>query len=214
MQKKSWIDISVPVRNGMVHWPGDPGFESRLEKKIGDKNGSPCNLTHLNLSAHTGTHMDAPRHFIAGGDTMETMPLEAVMGPCRVIEIRDSTAITSSELEAHQLQRNERILFKTRNSSRSWASDDFDEDFIYISQDGARHITASGVQTVGVDYLSVGGFKKDGVETHVELLGAKVWIIEGLNLSEIEPGKYDLACLPLKIIGSDGAPARAALRPQ
>ena len=198
----------------MVHWPGDPGFESRLEKKIGDENGSPCNLTHLNLSAHTGTHMDAPRHFIAGGDTMETMPLEAVMGSCRVIEIRDSTAITSSELEAHQLQRNERILFKTRNSSRSWESDDFDEDFIYISQDGARHITARGVQTVGVDYLSVGGFKKDGVETHVELLGAKVWIIEGLNLSEIEPGKYDLACLPLKIIGSDGAPARAALRPQ
>ena len=214
MNKKSWIDISVPVRNGMVHWPGDPAFESRLEKKIGDENGSPCNLTHLSLSAHTGTHMDAPRHFIAEGDTMETMPLEAVMGPCRVIEIRDSTAITSSELETHKLQKNERILFKTRNSSRSWASDDFDEDFIYISQDGARHITAQGVQTVGVDYLSVGGFKKDGVETHVELLGGKVWIIEGLNLSEIEPGKYDLACLPLKIIGSDGAPARAALRPQ
>ena len=198
----------------MVHWPGDPGFESRLEKKIGDENDSPCNLTHLNMSAHTGTHMDAPRHFIARGDTMESMPLEAVMGPCRVIEIHDSTAITSSELEPHQLQRNERVLFKTHNSSRSWQNDDFDQDFIYISQDGARHITARGVQTVGVDYLSVGGFKKDGVETHVELLGAKVWIIEGLNLNEIEPGKYDLACLPLKIVGSDGAPARAALRPQ
>ena len=105
------------------------------------------------------------------------------------------------------------ILFKTCNSTRSWQSDDFDEDFIYIAQDGARHITAAGVQTVGVDYLSVGGFKKAGVETHVELLGAEVWIIEGLNLSAVEPGNYELACLPMKLIGSDGAPARAALRP-
>ena len=209
----SWIDISIPVRNGMVHWPGDPGFQSRLHKTIGDANGSPCNLTHMNLSAQTGTHMDSPRHFIDGGITMEALPLDAVLGPCRVIKIQDQTAITAAELEPHNLQRGERILFKTRNSTRSWQSDDFDEDFIYIAQDGARHITAAGVQTVGVDYLSVGGFKKDGVETHVELLGAEVWIIEGLNLSAVEPGNYELACLPMKLIDSDGAPARAALRP-
>ena len=157
--------------------------------------------------------MDSPRHFIDGGITMEALPLDAVLGPCRVIEIHDQTAITAAELEPHNLQRGERILFKTRNSTRSWQSDDFDEDFIYIAQDGSRHITAAGVQTVGVDYLSVGGFKKDGVETHVELLGAEVWIIEGLNLSAVEPGNYELACLPMKLIGSDGAPARAALRP-
>ena len=209
----SWIDISIPVRNGMVHWPGDPGFQSRLHKTIGDANGSPCNHTHMSLSAHTGTQMDSPRHFIDGGITMEALALDAVLGPCRVIEIQDQTAITAAELEPHNLQRGERILFKTRNSTRSWQSDDFDEDFIYIAQDGARHITATGVQTVGVDYLSVGGFKRDGVETHVELLGAEVWIIEGLNLSAVEPGNYELACLPMKLIGSDGAPARAALRP-
>ena len=208
----SWIDISVPLKNGMVHWPGDPAFRSRLAKTLGDD--CPCNLTHLEMSAHTGTHMDAPRHFIADGKTMEAMPIDATIGPCRVIEIHHDTAITAAELEPHNLQRNERILFKTRNSARSWQTNDFDEDFIYIAQDAARHLTASGVMTVGVDYLSVGGYKKDGVETHVELLGAEVWIIEGLNLAAIAPGEYDLACLPLKLVGSDGAPARAILRPR
>jgi arylformamidase len=168
----------------------------------------------MNMSAHTGTHMDAPRHFIAGGATMETLLIDAVMGPCRVIEIRDPVAITGTELETHGLKHGERILFKTRNSEHSWQTHDFDEDFVYITQEAARHITQHGVMTVGVDYLSVGGYKKDGVETHVELLGAEVWIIEGLNLSGIKGGEYDLACLPLKLVGSDGAPARAALRPR
>ena len=145
---------------------------------------------------------------------METLPIDAVMGPCRVIEIKDPVAITSAELKQHDLKHSERILFKTHNSKQNWQSDHFDEDFIYIAQDGARHITERGVMTVGVDYLSVGGYKKDGVETHVELLGAEVWVIEGLNLAEIEPGEYDLACLPLKLVGSDGAPARAILRPR
>ena len=196
----------------MVHWPGDPAFEARLKKTIGDENNSPCNLTHMNMSAHTGTHMDAPRHFIAEGATMETLPIDAVMGSCRVIEIKSTTAITTTELEKHDLKHGERILFKTLNSKSSWQTDDFDEDFIYIAKDGARHIAERGVRTVGVDYLSVGGYRKDGVETHLELLGAEVWVIEGLNLSGIEPGEYDLACLPLKLVGSDGAPARAVLR--
>ncbi len=210
----SWIDISVPIQNGMVHWPGDPAFESHLKKSIGDANNSPCNLTHMNMSAHTGTHMDAPRHFIDGGATMETLPIDAVMGPCRVIEINDPVAITEAELKTHNLTHGERILFKTQNSEHCWQTNNFDEDFIYIAQDAARHITRHGVMTVGVDYLSVGGYKKDGVETHVELLGAEVWIIEGLNLSGVNPGEYDLACLPLKLVGSDGAPARATLRPR
>ncbi|MEE2714938.1 MAG: cyclase family protein [Verrucomicrobiota bacterium] len=210
----SWIDISVPIQNGMVHWPGDPAYESHLKKSIGDANNSPCNLTHMKMSAHTGTHMDAPRHFIDGGATMEALPIDAVMGPCRVIEISDPVAITASELEPHGLKRGDRILFKTRNSEHSWKTNDFDEDFVYVTQEAARHITQHGVMTVGVDYLSVGGYKKDGIETHVELLRAEVWIIEGLNLSGIKAGEYDLACLPLKLVGSDGAPARAALRPR
>jgi arylformamidase len=219
--EKSWLDISVTMRDGMVHWPGDSECEISLALKLGapDPNRpggiSPCNITHLSLSAHTGTHMDAPRHFLAAGRTMESLPLTAVVGPCRVIEIKNKSAITIDELRPHKLKRGERILFKTRNSVKSWklAKDGiFDTAFVYIPADTARYLVERGVMTVGVDYLSVGGWLKDGVECHRILLGAEVWIIEGLDLSKIKPGAYDLVCLPLKILGSDGAPARAILR--
>lgn len=207
---KKWIDISVPNYQGMVHWPGDPAFETRLVKSI--ERGDVCNLTHIALSAHTGTHMDSPRHFIRDGRAMEAFPPDATIGRARVIEIKDKVCIHDQELKAHKLKRGERILFKTRNSKRSWKTAAFDEDFIYISKEGAQHIVDCGVMTVGVDYLSVGGFKKDGVETHQILLGKEVWIIEGLNLAKIKPGTYDLVCLPIHLLGSDGAPARAVLR--
>lgn len=208
--KKPWMDISVPLFTGMPHWPGDPAFVADREKSI--DRGDVCNVTKFSTCAHIGTHMDAPLHFIKGGIAMEKMPLDAVIGPCRVIEIKDKVAITPEELKPHRLKRGERVLFKTRNSRRSWKMDKFDEDFIYISKEAAQHIVDRGVMTVGVDYLSVGGFRKDGVETHHILLGVQVWIIEGLNLSKIPVGNYDLICLPLKIAGADGAPARAVLR--
>ncbi len=136
------------------------------------------------------------------------MPLSVGMGQARVIEIRDPESIKPEELRPHQIQRGERILFKTRNSARCWQMD----DFVYISQEAARYLAAQQVQTVGIDYLSVGGFFKDGVETHHALLDAGIWLIEGLNLSKVEPGMYELVCLPLKIEDADGAPARAILR--
>lgn len=220
---KPWLDISVEMRDGMVHWPGDPACHVGLHVKLGDPvpgqpgKQIPCNLTKLSLSAHTGTHMDAPRHFVAKGITMEAMPLDAVMGPCRVIELKHKTAITVEELRPHKLKRGERVLFKTRNSTKSWRmakTATFDVDFIYIPAPTAQYLVDCGVMTVGVDYLSVGGYNKDGVECHQIMLGAKqpIWIIEGLNLAKIKPGKYELACLPLKIVGADGAPCRAALR--
>lgn len=208
--RNGWIDISVPLYTGMPHWPGDPGFEAGLFKSI--EGGAVCNLTRLSTSAHIGTHMDAPRHFIRDGITMEKMPLDSVIGPCRVVEIKHKVAITPEELKPLKLKSGERVLLKTRNSRRSWKMAQFDNDFIYISKEAAQHIVDCGVKTVGVDYLSVGGFYKDGVETHHVLLGAEVWIIEGLNLAKIKPGRFDLVCLPLKILGSDGAPARAVLR--
>ena len=178
----------------------------------------PCNLTTLSLSAHTGTHMDAPRHFVAKGKTMETLPLDAVLGPCRVIELKHREAITVAELAPHKLKAGERVLFKTRNSTRSWKlarTSTFDENFIYIPADTAQYLVDCRVMTVGVDYLSVGGYNKDGVECHQIMLGARtpIWIIEGLNLAKVKPCRYELACLPLKIVGADGAPCRAALRP-
>jgi len=206
-----WIDISVPLYSGMAHWPGDPPFQADQARAI--SRGDVCNLTQLATSAHIGTHMDAPKHFIDHGVGIDALPLAAVLGPCRVVEIKDHHAIQPAELESAQLLPGERILFKTRNSARGWTTDEFVKDFVYISKEAAQFLVDRAVQTVGVDYLSVGGFFKDGVPTHQILLGAPIWIIEGLNLSQVQPGSYELICLPIKLRGADGAPARAILRP-
>jgi arylformamidase len=206
----NWIDVSIPLRNGMVHWPGDPEFQIR--KLLDQRNGDTCTLSHIEMSVHTGTHMDAPLHFLQGGITMEQMPIDATIGLARVIPISDPTAIRRAELEQHDLQPGERILLKTGNSAKSWNSDLFDEDYIFIARDAAQYMAERRIVTVGVDYLSVGGFHQDMVETHQTILGAGIWIVEGLNLSAVGPGAYELVCLPLKLVGSDGSPARAVLR--
>ncbi len=206
----TWIDISVPLHTGMVHWPDNPPVQ--IGRMLDMNRGDPCNVSTMSMGSHTGTHMDAPVHFIPTGQGINKMPLEAAMGRARVIEIQDSTSIKPDELRPQNIQCGERVLFKTINSTRCWKTDSFVEDFVYISQEAARYLAELAVQTVGVDYLSVGGFKKDGVETHRGLLEAGIWIIEGLNLSQVQPGIYDLICLPLKIVNSDGAPARAILR--
>ena len=205
-----WIDITFPIRSGMVHWPGNPPVV--LERAMKMEEGAVCNVTNMSLGAHTGTHMDGPRHFIRDGRGLDQLPFEATIGPCRVIEIRDKVSIKPGELKNKRLRKGERILFKTVNTPRSWKSDEFDKDFVYISKEAAQYLVDCGIRTVGVDYLSVGGFYKDGVETHQILLGAEVWIIEGLDLSKVKPGKYDLLCLPIKMLESDGSPARALLR--
>ena len=209
--KRPWKDISVPLRDGMIHWPGDP--ECHIKRVVSMDEGAVCNLTHLSMSAHTGTHMDAPRHFIADGMTMEQMPLEPVIGRCRVFELLDcGDQITVDDLKKLKIAPRQRVLFKTRNSTRSWAMNEFDKDFVSIRADAAQYLVDQGVVTVGVDYLSIGGFNKDGVETHQIMLGAGIWVIEGLNLAEIESGYYELICLPLKLEGADGAPCRVVLR--
>jgi len=205
-----WIDISVPVRNGMVHWPGDPDFH--IERATDQEKGDVATVSRMALGVHTGTHMDAPLHFIRNARSIDTMPLDATVGPARVIPIRDKKSIRREELAGHGISAGERILFKTANSDQSWNSDQFDEGFVFISRDGARFLAERGVRTVGVDYLSVGGFREDGPETHEALLGAGIWIIEGLNLTGVEPGEYELVCLPLKLMGAEGSPARAILR--
>lgn len=206
----NWIDISVPLRNGMVQWPEDPTFH--LQRVMDQKKGDTCTLSRVNLSAHTGTHMDAPLHFIRDSPSIDEMPLDATVGRARVISVRTTKAITADDLREHELEANERVLFKTANSDRLWSTGAFDEDFIYIARDGAEYLAERGVRTVGIDYLSVGGFRQDSVETHEALLGAGIWLIEGLNLSGVEPGEYELVCLPLLLVGAEGAPARAILR--
>jgi arylformamidase len=208
--KSEWIDISVPLHNGMVNWPGDAPFHRLETLKIA--NGDPCNLSQFCTSAHIGTHMDAPRHFLAGGHGMESMPIEATIGPARVIAIQDPDLISVKELEPHHLSTGDRVLFKTRNSDHLWKTNDFQEQFVHIPQDTAAYLAELKVRTIGVDYLSVGGYETDSAETHQALLGAGIWLIEGLNLKHVDPGEYELVCLPLKLAGSDGAPARAVLR--
>jgi Predicted metal-dependent hydrolase len=156
--------------------------------------------------------MDAPLHFIHEGSSIEQMPIDATIGVARVIEIADTSAITAEELKQHDLQPGERILCKTVNSARCWQDTSFHKQFVHISAGAAQFLVDRKVRTVGVDYLSVGAYEGDGVETHQLLLGAGIWLVEGLNLSEVQPGTYDLVCLPLKIAGADGAPARAVLR--
>ncbi len=205
-----WIDISVPLRTGMVHWPGD--LPPRLERVASIEGGDVYNARELHMNAHIGTHMDAPMHFLRDGAGIDTMPFEATIGPVRVIQILDTERITPEELEPQDLQPGERILLKTVNSSRIWQSEEFQEKFVHIDARAAKYFADRRVKTIGIDCLSVGAYGGDIVETHQILLGAGIWIIEGLNLSAVEPGRYELICLPIKIQDGDGAPARAILR--
>jgi arylformamidase len=208
----AWIDISVPIYSGMVHWPDNPAV--RVERIQDLSRGDAANVSRLELGAHTGTHMDAPRHFLADGAGLDEMPLDATIGTARVIRIAHPQAILPEELEVHSLRAGERVLFRTRNSERCCKNDQFVEDFVYISAAAAQFLVQRQVRTVGIDYLSVGGYAHDGVETHQILLGAGIWLIEGLNLAAVKPGGYELICLPLRVVGADGAPARAILRPR
>jgi arylformamidase len=206
-----WIDVSVPVRSGMVHWPGDP--EVKLERRMSIAKDDEANLTRIEMSAHTGTHMDAPLHFFDEDPGIEALPLDIVLGPARVAKIEGEEPIDRGQLEGLDLQSGERILFRTANSNRRWWERDFDSAYVSVSLEAAELLGEVGVALVGVDYLSVGGYRTHIAETHRALLGAGAWIVEGLDLSEVEPGDYELICLPIKLVGSDGAPARALLRP-
>ena len=205
-----WIDVSVPLRTGMVHWPGDPAA-SIVQVKHLDR-GDNCTLTALDMGAHTGTHMDAPAHVVRGGATMDALPFDAVVGRARVIDIKVRDTIRPAHLEPHRIRAGERLLFRTRNSARCWSKDAFVKDFVHFSADAARWLAMRRVRTVGVDYLSVGGYQKDGRQTHLALLGAGIWVIEGLMLGRVRPGPVDLICLPIRLSSAEGAPARALVR--
>lgn len=206
-----WIDVSVTVRHGMPHWPDNPPIVVQRSMDIG--RGDVCNLSHLAMGVHSGTHIDGPMHFIHQGAGVDEMPLAATMGAARVIEITHPREVTAAELGRHSLRVGERVLFRTSNSTRCWQADAFVEDFVYISEQAAVALAEAGVRTVGVDYLSVGGYHCDGAKIHRILLEAGIWIIEGLDLSAVRAGRYEMICLPVKLHGSDGAPARAILRP-
>jgi len=152
-ERGGWIDVSVTLRGGMVHWPDNPPVS--ISRQLDISKGDAANVSMLSMGSHTGTHMDAPLHFVADGKGLDEMELEATMGPARVIEIDDPVSVTADALEEQVIEADERILFKTRNSDRSWVDQPFDEDFVYVSAGAAAHLAARGVRLVGVDYLSV-----------------------------------------------------------
>jgi arylformamidase len=207
----TWIDVSVPLRSGMVHWPGDPAVSIELVAAMAS--GDDADVTAIDMGAHTGTHMDAPSHFVPGGASLDDLDPDVVFGPARVIGIDDPVAVSAPELERHGIEHGERLLFRTSNSDRCWSTDDFVEDFVYISEDAAALLAEREVRLVGIDYLSVGGFHVDGAAIHRRLLGAGVWILEGLGLRSVAPGRYEMVCLPLRLAGAEGGPARVLLRP-
>jgi arylformamidase len=208
---EEWIDVTVPLRPGMVCWPGNPAVELVAdEQPVGDDEGF-CRVSRLACGVHTGTHVDAPIHFGISAQGVDSVPLSTLIGTARVIAIANPGAVTRAELEPLALKAGERILLKTRNSTRCWSSSTFVSDYVYVTPEAAGWFVERRVRMVGVDYLSVGGME-DGHLTHHALLEAGISILEGLDLSRVEPGIYDLIALPLRVVGSDGAPARVVLR--
>jgi arylformamidase len=208
----AWIDISVAIRDGMVHWPGNPPIVVERVEDIG--RGDPANVTKIALGVHTGTHVDAPVHFDNARPGVESIPIDALCGPARIVPIADPREVTVAALEAANVVAGERILLKTRNSPHAWRAGKFVEDAVHLTLDAARWLAARHVRTIGIDYLSVGGFAaENGEDVHHALLDADVWIIEGLDLTNAPVGACELMCLPLNIVGADGAPARAFVRP-
>jgi arylformamidase len=204
-------DLSVSIQPGMPIYEGDPGVQIQAWSALAK--GDSANVSFLHLGAHTGTHVDAPAHFIEGGRKIDALPLEMLIGPARVLRIPDEmTEISSEFLAGCDLDHVQRVLFHTRNSN-FW-NEGFRKDFTHLSPEAAEQLISLGVKLIGTDYLSIEKFHSGNHRTHLALLSNGVVIVEGLNLSAVPPGDYELICLPLKIAdgAGDGAPARVVLR--
>lgn len=207
-------DVTVPVSNELPTWPSDPAVEITDFRSLAA--GDVANVSNLNFGAHTGTHVDAPAHFIEGAAKVESLSLDALIGEAHVIEVpEDVIAIDEAFVREHFSQGTERVIFKTRNSAFwSEAEPQFHTDFTYLDLPAAEWLAAQGIKLVGIDYLSIEKYASEKHETHLALLSRNVVILEGLNLTGVATGVYELICLPLRLRSNkgDGAPARAVLR--
>jgi arylformamidase len=204
------VDVSVLLAPGLATYPGNPEFEMTPVHRIAD--GDTSNNSKLVMGTHTGTHVDAPLHFFDGRPGVDAMPLELLIGRARVIELPHRGGITEEHLAGAGLHEDLRVLLRTPNSALWNTSDGFHTDYTYLTEGGAKFLVDQGVKLVGVDYLSVEQYKKAGAPAHKMLLGNGVVIIEGLNLSDAEAGRYEMYCLPLRLANGDGAPARVVLK--
>ena len=207
-------DVTVPLHNGLPTWPGDPGVEITDWRSLA--NGDGANVSLLHFGAHSATHVDAPAHFIEGAAKVESMPLDALIGEAEVIEVpEDCLVIDEDFVAANCAAGTKRILFKTRNSA-FWSEPEpqFHTDFTYLDLNAATRLVQQGARLIGIDYLSIEKYGQANHETHLALLSKGVIILEGVNLSNVPAGKYELICLPLRLRSNlgDGGPARAVLR--
>ncbi len=205
-------DVSVLISEDMPIWPNDPGISMDLTHSIA--RGDDANVTRLNMGVHTGTHIDAPFHFESNETTIDQLSLDVLMGPCRVFELPENIqAIGLGDLEKLEFDDQIRVLFKTRNS-KLWKSgkNKFKKNFVHLDHEGAKFLIDQSIKLVGIDYLSIEGYESLDHATHHLLLRNNVIILEGLDLSGVSPGDYELIALPLKLKGADGSPARVVLR--
>lgn len=202
-------DVTVPLSPEVPTYPGDPPFEIRHTHRTAD--GEAYSATRISLGTHVGTHVDAPSHFLAGGATVDQLNLEILMGKARVAEVTARERIDRADLEALDLRDDIRVLLKTRMSGQMHRPL-VQEDYVYLTVDAAGYLVQAGMKLVGIDYLSVDRFGTMDYPSHHALLEAGVVVLEGLDLSAVEPGEYEMTCLPLRIQGAEGAPARVILR--
>jgi arylformamidase len=204
-------DVSLPIATGGLIYPGNPAISITPQQAIAA--GGSSNVSRLDFGSHTGTHVDAPKHFFDDGAGVDAIPLEILMGPARLLAFGDAvTSIGAAELSAHDLTGVTRLLLKTRNSKwLATGSAEFHPDYTYLAPDGAELLVRAGIRLVGVDYLSVEQFHSGHHRTHRTLLERGIVIVEGLLLNEPPAGDYHFRCLPLRLAGLDGAPARAVV---
>jgi arylformamidase len=226
MAKTEWYDVTLPLNNeipippAMPQQPGQPpppevSIPLATVYRFFDVNkGDKVTMSRIEMTSHDGTHIDAPLHFIPGGTTIDAMPVETTIGPCRVIGIKDDASVTAKELKRYKIKAGERILFKTKNTPGVWAVRQFAGKSVTISLEAAQYLAAKKIRLVGIDYISVAS--ADPMENindvHKAFLGNGIYILEALNLAGVKPGKYELVCLPLRIEKGDAGPCRVLLR--
>lgn len=206
-------DISLPISNNLPVWPGDPTVS--LTKTMSISKGDNCNLTRIEMGSHAGTHIDAPYHFINDGSTVDAITIETFIGPCLVIEMDSEALIEETDLRKYNLDGYLRILIKTKNS-KLWSKNvrSFDPNYVAVGIDAAQYLAERNIKLIGIDYLSIEAFHSDGSPVHKLLLKNNIIILEGLNLSGVKAGVYELICMPLNLHNCDGSPARVLLREQ
>ena len=203
-------DVSVPITNTMPVWPSDPPVKLTPQSHLSRDKSHTVRLTTIQMGSHTGTHIDAPWHFVENGRQLNQIPIETLVGKANVFELPDIRSIGRQDVERLPLSGVERVLFKTENS-KHWNDGRFFEEFVYLEPEAAQVLVDHGVKLVGIDYLSIDKFKSEKHPTHFVLLERNVVILEGLNLSAVAPGEYDLVALPLNLQDADGAPTRVIL---